>query len=489
MYSKAAYCLRMKDWSVLVGLSLLLLLLPTVNTKRILDAWSSIKENFVGNCQINLVTFNGSLDAFLNLRLDHENYVFYRFPIPSDEWAYYQQIPDTFTWAHYNLSVGLQKGREQAIQWQKPGNMQWAVASDHPRQNKSNCIQVTRSVVEIPGFLYREARNIVTEMYLLRKKNVLIHETGIVASKCGYFQLTDACETRFKFIGRKWWNKCKHQLHHSNLTWDSIFDPTISPLLTYKVDSNGKLIRNQRKGGESSRKYFMNPELPLNIYDNLYPENVNATSMIFENSLNVSSVTNHDLLDHTRASICRDEAYWTPLSRPWYPFWQYVPHKVLVITAVWDANYHHFLIDCISRIAPFMDYVRAYPELRIHIRRHELETANLAYRNAGLMTRTRIARLLKIDPKRFISGPFVAAEVIIPRSVKCNEAILHPLQMHRLSQLLLQEAEEHMRWNSKIQAGASRDFTSIDRFHAQAPFVSHQQLDTTQVGHEPKVWC
>jgi hypothetical protein len=461
------------------------------------DATKSLKDNFFGTCQSNLVRFNGTVDAFLNEPLTHENYLVYRLPIPHEELTRYHQIPDIYTWTHYNLSVGLQKGKEQAEAWQKPGAMNWAVRAEHPRQNKSNCIAVSKATVERPKKLYHESRQAVSEMYFLRKRNVLIHDTGIVGSRCGYFQLLEACETRFKFIGKKWWNKCKTQLHQAGVTWEDLFDPVTSPLFTEDVDANGRVVERSLGGAKGtassgekdadyaqpfSRRPLLNPLPPIDRYNDTLPWRV-----IERRNETVKRPAVVQPLPERLSMLCRDPNYISVLTKPWYPHWQYVDGPVLVLTAAWDCNYHHLLIDSLSRIVPILDFIRSSPQMKIHIRRHEIETNSTSYRDAGVALRSRVARFLRIDPRRFISGPVVAKEILVPRAVQCNEAILFPLQMQQLGQTLLQEAEEVMRWELKKEPALQQAYDRTGVYPATFPFAVHQALDYSRVAQDPKV--
>lgn len=469
--------------------------LTKTTSLKVYDAAKSLKDNFFGTCQSNLVRFNGTVDAFLNEPLTHENYLVYRLPISHEELTRYHQIPDIYTWTHYNLSVGLQKGKEQAEAWQKPGPMNWAVHAEHPRQNKSNCIAVSKATVERPQKLYRESRQAVTEMYFLRKRNVLIHDTGIVGSRCGYFQLLEACETRFKFIGKRWWNKCKTQLRQAGKTWEDLFDPATSPLFTEEVDANGRVVEPSPSGGAKGaasnveyvqpfhKRPLVNPVPPIDRYNDTLPWRV-----IEERNATTAKRPVVQLLPESLSTLCRDQNYISVLTKPWYPHWQYIDGPVLVLTAAWDCNYHHLLLDSLSRIIPILDFIRSSPQMKIHIRRHEIETNSTSYRNAGVALRTRVARFLRIDPQRFISGPVVAKEILIPRAIQCNEPILFPLQMQQLGQTLLQEAEEVMRWELKKAPGLQQAYDRTGVYPAQFPFAVHQPLDTSRhVAHDPKV--
>lgn len=54
--------------------------------------------------------------------------------------------------------------------------------------------------------------------------------------------------------------------------------------------------------------------------------------------------------------------YFPPLQFP--PFYE----KVLVINGYFDSNYHHFLIDSLTRISRHLEFLRSNPDIKIHVR-------------------------------------------------------------------------------------------------------------------------
>jgi len=127
--------------------------------------------------------------------------------------------------------------------------------------------------------------------FILKKNNVLIHESGIIASQCGYYQVVDGCETKFLFIGKKWWKNCQTQLKERNIRFRAVLRPD-SPLLS---SVHGDICRESSINGK----------------------------------------------------------------------WQY-HEKVFVVTAIWDSNYHHFLVDTVLRFIRYLDFLKQHPEWKIH---------------------------------------------------------------------------------------------------------------------------
>ena len=77
----------------------------------------------------------------------------------------------------------------------------------------------------------------------------------------------------------------------------------------------------------------------------------------------------------------KNEKFSTPVKR----------HKrVFIITAGWDSNYHHFLLDSLSRLIRHIDFLRANPDIKIHIRAIEQSFKKQDYVKAGRELRERL---------------------------------------------------------------------------------------------------
>lgn len=436
---------------------LLCLISLTVLSHGLLDATANIEESLFGQCKNNLVYFNGSTREFLDLSIPHDHYILHRLPVNTEELVQYRAVPEIYTWIHRDLAVGLMKGVEQGKIWASRSDLQWQVAADHPRNNKSNCMRIAQLAVDRPIQLYQTMRQNIAEMYLVRKKNVLVHDVGITASNCGYLQMVDGCETKFKFIGRKWWMSCKVAIRDAKLRWEDLFNPRLSPLLA----SNHQLSTN------------------------------NTTS-------------NDSLAAPSILELCRDKSYWNDITRTVYPHWRYY-EEVIVVTALWDSNYHHFLVDTLLRLIPILDYVQAHPTIPIHIRRTETELSYETFKLSAVRIRQSIGTILSIDPARFISGPIIAGEVLVPRMVKCNAFIANALEFRQLARALLVGAQQQVaqKWNTSSQGFNAMPLSAnppseprpveptssrqlIPRWYpAQSPFVVHQTLSPPE--HSPRV--
>ena len=139
---------------------------------------------------------------------------------------------------------------------------------------------------------------------------------GIIGKQCGYIQSHESCETIFKFLGRKWYNKCQKSISDLNLPWDSVWD------------GSNKSV----------------------------------------NSLLLACPEKH-------------EKFSTPVKRH---------KKVFIIAAGWDSNYHHFLLDSLSRLIRHIDFLKANPDIKIHIRAIEQSFKKQDYIKAGRELRERL---------------------------------------------------------------------------------------------------
>lgn len=140
--------------------------------------------------------------------------------------------------------------------------------------------------------------------------------------------------------------------------------------------------------------------------------------------------------------------------------------KVFVITALWDDNYHHFLIDSLSRLARALPFLLDNSDIMIHIRAyehthvHHLSGINASeeaqvrsFISEAVFMRNRIFSLLGIAPSRIISGfdrislgkeqsgdLVLAGQVYIPRPIRCAFALSNAEEVRLLARILLTNA-------------------------------------------------
>eukprot|EP01036_Dinobryon_divergens_P024614 gene24614-33082_t len=151
--------------------------------------------------------------------------------------------------------------------------------------------------------------------------------------------------------------------------------------------------------------------------------------------------------------------------------------KVFVIAALWDHNYHHFLIDSLARIARALPFLLDHPDIMIYIRAyehisvHHYSTVNASdpiQREAFISTaeamRQRVFSLLGINSSRVISGfsgvetgtgttttttttttvpsgeIVLAGRVYVPRPTRCAFSLSSADEVRLLARILLHNA-------------------------------------------------
>ena len=306
----------------------------------------SVKENMFGTC------IWSSISQSNNIQLDPGQFYIVSVKPSEEETQQYGSLLGMLTKTNPTLSSGLVKGVAQADKWANNTKNSWQLAPDHPRNDKKNCIRVTRLTGQAPTEIYETyKRN--AEFYVVKAVNALVHETGIIALPCGYFQPLEGCETMFKYVSRKWWNRCADEFKKGKGRW---------PV------------------------YWKNGRDPQ--------------------------------LDMFNTTACKD-AYKGKVVRH---------SKVFVITAAWDHNYHHFMVDSLSRLIRHLDFLIENPDIKIHIRRYD-QYAKEERAHTGQILRDNLVALLGLNASRFISGVVLADEVYLPRAVKCNYPIASALEL------------------------------------------------------------
>lgn len=312
----------------------------------------SLAKNLFGQCTVSKVKDIMSLESSeSNLENRRESdYRIIEISPTEAEISAYQAVPVTYTKTNPSLAVGPVKQVSKATVWLNQAISSWQLDEDHPRSNRSNCLRVTDASNKGPIAIYEAYKKDVTQ-YLLYTEEAMITDMGIVGKSCGYFQAIEACETVFKFIGRKWWNSCTQALNSHNKSWLHLHSPATA-------------------------------------------QSLNAT-------------------------ICTERKGQIPSYH----------RRVFVVTATWDNNYHHFIIDTLSRLIRHIEFLKNNQDVMIHIRRFEQYAKKPRYVEGGRKLRQRLIELLGLSTERFINGPVLAEKVYIPRAVKCNYPIAHAYQI------------------------------------------------------------
>lgn len=386
---------------------------------------SSMVQNFFGACKWKYVQSiplgdnrSAESDVFQVYAVDLKNY--------HQDIDDYVHMPLSLSQVNEKLALGIVRGIPSASVWAAREDNSWQYPIHHPRRNKTNCLLLNNASVSAPFSAYAYTRNLTADFFLIYKRNVLIHESGIVASQCGYYQALEGCETVFKFIGRRWHEKCLRQLQDAALPWHAVMSPS-SALV----------------GAAANKSH---PSIPVSIVPDKKAKRkaqARATKPA-DKQQNPKEIPLH--------RFCKDDRS---------EEWSYV-QRVMVISSVWDSNYHHFLIDVLPRLIHFLPFLQAHPDILLHIRRSE-RYSKLAIAQRAVAMKLRILELLGLDPQRLVSGPVVAEEVYLPRSMMCNFPVLNALEVRLLAKTLLQRALQHP---SREIVGRSPYFP-FDTFPAQ----------------------
>jgi hypothetical protein len=167
--------------------------------------------------------FNNNNDQDVNI---------YTFPPTEQEIDREKHLPRTRTGANALLGTSTRAKRWGALTMQM-----WQIPADHPRQQKQYCVNLAKEAGEdsVPkAFYMNESISAVSTFYLLHMKGpTMVHDIGIVAKKCGYHQAHEGCETKFKFVGRRWHSNCMSNSTSQGKKWEELFPPVLTtPIAT-----------------------------------------------------------------------------------------------------------------------------------------------------------------------------------------------------------------------------------------------------------------
>ena len=128
------------------------------------------------------------------------------------------------------------------------------------------------------------------------------------------------------FVAATWWNTCHTLLASLGIDWDTFW---------FGGEGSGNSSYSQRESV---------PE-PL------------------RRDLATGQMSMEEILRECMFSSDSGRAQFLPPLRfpPYYD-------QVLVINGYFDSNYHHFLIDSLTRISRHVDFLLANPQVKIHIR-------------------------------------------------------------------------------------------------------------------------
>jgi hypothetical protein len=288
----------------------------------------------------------------------------------------FQELSSSLTKVHKDLAVTAALRGYNYEKWGKETESRWEIPSNHPGQNRLNCINMTQlaSNGKIYAF-YDSFKKVDRAFYLSIIKNGFIHPSGAVMSSCGYYQGEELCENRWDYAG-KWNTDCKNTLKRMKLQWDNAFFPT-------------------------------DPEKVIKEKD--YKNLINGCSD--KTDLGSPGAENGQFL------VTKEE-------------------KVFIISSLWDYNYHHFISDSLGRLARHYDFLKKHSDIKIHIRSFEeydnMHRNNPDFKKSSQKMRNALFELLGFNTSRLVSGPVLAKEVYIPRALRCAYALSNPMELRVL---------------------------------------------------------
>ena len=104
-----------------------------------------------------------------------------------------KQLPTTLTGANALLGTS-----PRALRWGSSKELMWQIPISHPRQNRAYCVNLARQAGEAPAAFYtNESVRHANTFYVMQFRGpTVVHEVGLVATKCGWVQAVEACETQ-----------------------------------------------------------------------------------------------------------------------------------------------------------------------------------------------------------------------------------------------------------------------------------------------------
>jgi len=356
----------------------------------------------------------------------------YMYPPSAVEVERQKQLPATITGANVLLGTS-----PRAVRWAANKEVMWQIPSSHPRQNKHNCLDYSRQAGEGPAAFYTNDSVIhANTFYVMQLKGpTIVHEVGLVATKCGWVQAVEACETHYKFIGRRWHAACLANLTAQQSSWEGMFATTPIPI---PIPIPVAPMTTKRPEGEQIRSAG-SVEADADADADAEAEAERKREQDSSQSTLVDTVLSHvcfpaEVIRPGRKQIAAGV-------KTSYVYKQVRRVKrVFVISSQWDNNFHHFVVDCLSRVTRHLNWLKENPDVYIHIRAFERLAKKDRYISGGRLLRRGFWDLLGVSPERIIYGNVLADVVWLPRSTRCNEPLASAMEQRLLSSRLIAAA-------------------------------------------------
>ena len=127
------------------------------------------------------------------------------------------------------------------------------------------------------------------------------------------------------------------------------------------------------------------------------------------------------------------------------PTCDHIIDEVFIISQYWGEAYFHKMMEDMPRLAPFLLFLRAHPNIRIHMRTRNPNTDYLF-------------GALGLDPSRIITGNVHGKLVYLPRSTACGHLLISEGQLlsHEYRVYIENKVKGNKTWNSVVLIKRSR---------------------------------
>jgi hypothetical protein len=372
-----------------------------------LERWNieinqSISRNIHGSCRIsNAATF----DEWN--RASSTDVVIARIYPSNAEVDALRNIPLSLTKANNRT---LNNENTELYEWAKETELMWMHPSDHPVQNRSNCVSTLLSVInreDLP--IYESFKTIERAFYIMRSFRALVSDAGAVLLKCGFLQGAEGCENRFTDSVRNWATQCaKHVESTGKSFWSAIQDKA---MMTHCI--NRKIMPKRHK-------------------------------------------------------------------------------RVFVIDASHDFNFHHVIADSIARLIHHLPFLRANPDIKIHIRawedlviseNHSHSEFRLQDAINAVLSRNTLFEMLGLNSSRIVSGFVLAEEVLFPRAMRCSFSLSNPVEIRMVARELIKGSKSIVKANMRHDSVSSSAAAIVPSSSSSALSVARQFLQRHEEEH------
>lgn len=345
-----------------------------------------MSDNLKGSCSWMFANSNetstrldGSNNTAITLSYHYE-------PVDAQEWSEYFLARSAETRINSHILTGLYEGEDRLTPWLNSKRLHFAVPRTHPRNNqKEHCIQLCKNAVLAPTKPYIAQTLWWQPYYLMRAQDALVSSLGMVALQCGYWQGHESCLNNIRSVGGIWRRHCNNQVPRKK--WPSLFAP-----------------RTRDNVLETMKHKKLNFSLPENknihkcFYENRY-QNPNASEL---------------LTDPRRVK------------------------RIFLMTAAWDYNFHHATFEGALRLFQHIDFLRANPDVYIHMQADDLIQADRASRcGTCKIMRQNLLEFFNISKRRIIRGVVAAEQVYWSRAIHCSSPLHHPIELRKLAKTML----------------------------------------------------